>query len=179
MLNSIYNFKDYFKDLIVLTSDSGCLSILWYSLELNSFQTIANFQFGRPGCLLEVPGQYCSVNSDNKLIAIGLYLVNYVTLRRTRWSSPSICTWAFHKLRHKRDSVCREGATSLHLYRLHHRFDEVVLIDGAGMSLYGSSFPIEIRSFPLRFPFVLHPFPRKHDRSPISGIAPHHRSVLL
>lgn len=55
----------------MLTSDSGCMSILWYSLESSSFQTIANFQFGKPGCLLEVPGQYLAVNADNNLIAIG------------------------------------------------------------------------------------------------------------
>lgn len=65
------SFADYNKDLIVLTSDSGCLSILEYETKSHAFKSVYNYKFGETGCLFRTPGQYLRVCPNSSCIAVG------------------------------------------------------------------------------------------------------------
>lgn len=56
----------------MLTSDSGCLSILEYDTVSHSFSTVFNYKFGETGCLFKTPGQYLRVNPGNNRIVVGM-----------------------------------------------------------------------------------------------------------
>ena len=56
----------------MLTSDSGCLSILEYDTVSHSFSTVFHYKFGETGCLFKTPGQYLRVNPGNNRIVVGM-----------------------------------------------------------------------------------------------------------
>ena len=62
------------KDFLAITSDSGYLCILEYNTDVHKFVRVASYQYGRPGCLYDVPGQYLAVSAESSYIAIGLSL---------------------------------------------------------------------------------------------------------
>lgn len=70
-------FIDYSKDLIVLTSDSGCLTILEFDLDSFEFRSLANYKIGNAGCGKNVPGQYLQISPDNRFIAVCIYYSNW------------------------------------------------------------------------------------------------------
>ena len=77
--NIHFHCIDYYKDLLVLTSDSGCLTILEFDLSSGLFKAIVNHQFGKVGCIKEIPGQYLQISPDNRFIAICIFFIVVVT----------------------------------------------------------------------------------------------------
>ena len=62
------------KDFLAITSDSGYLCIFEYNTNVHKFVRVGSYQYGRPGCLYDVPGQYLAVSAESGYIAIGLSL---------------------------------------------------------------------------------------------------------
>ena len=61
---------DYYKDLLVISSDSGCLSIVEYDNEKNAMKCIYLYKYGRPGCVSDTPGQYLRISPDYHYICV-------------------------------------------------------------------------------------------------------------
>lgn len=72
LICSLHDIIDYYKDLIVLTSDSGYLTIIEFNLDSRTFVTLQNYKIGKPGCSKSTPGQYLQISPDSKYIAIGI-----------------------------------------------------------------------------------------------------------
>lgn len=70
-MNRISSIVDDWKDYLAITSDSGYLCILEYDTHCNDFRRIAEYQYGRVGCLYNVPGQYLAVSPSSAFVAVG------------------------------------------------------------------------------------------------------------
>ena len=88
---------DYYKDLLVLTSDSGYLTILEFDLESNILKPIINQKFGNNGFQKEIPGQYLQISPDNHYIAIGNYNLLLFIIRCYLWEYYSLSYTIYFK----------------------------------------------------------------------------------
>ncbi|KAF9586806.1 hypothetical protein IFM89_039968 [Coptis chinensis] len=59
------------KDYIVLSSDSGCISVLEYDSKKNVFHVLFNETFGKSGCRRMIPGQFLAVDPKGRAVMIG------------------------------------------------------------------------------------------------------------
>ncbi|KAF9623834.1 hypothetical protein IFM89_005419 [Coptis chinensis] len=59
------------KDYIVLSSDSGCITVLEYDSKKNVFHVLFNETFGKSGCRRMVPGQFLAVDPKGRAVMIG------------------------------------------------------------------------------------------------------------
>jgi len=59
------------KDLLLLSSDSGSITLVEYIHEDKEFALVVSQSYGPPGCRLNVPGQYIAADPHGTAVLIG------------------------------------------------------------------------------------------------------------
>ncbi|KAL6594944.1 hypothetical protein ACP70R_048047 [Stipagrostis hirtigluma subsp. patula] len=76
------------KDLLVVLSDSGKLSLLYFCSEMHRFVAIANIELSKPGNLRHQLGRILSVDRESNFVAVSSYEDKFALIRVSVCQSP-------------------------------------------------------------------------------------------
>lgn len=68
-----YYFLGASKDYVVISSDSGKISVVEFDATIRNWKVIHSEVFGRTGCRRTVPGQYLAADPKGRALLIGMF----------------------------------------------------------------------------------------------------------